>query len=145
VKKERKKAILRIYKIVATEFAFGRDPHPELVEYVKRASNNADAALPSLREEHLPVRSTPNAFFKSPPWIQLRYAALEKYGARCMCCGATRKSGARLHVDHIKPRSRYPELALEISNLQILCEPCNLGKSNIGEKDWRTPRETRAN
>ncbi|MFC6439812.1 HNH endonuclease [Bowmanella sp. JS7-9] len=33
-----------------------------------------------------------------------------------------------LHVDHVKPRAKFPELALDINNLQILCETCNLGK-----------------
>jgi len=42
-----------------------------------------------------------------------------------------------LHVDHIKPRSKYPELSLTFSNLQILCEDCNFGKSNIDQTDWR--------
>jgi hypothetical protein len=45
-----------------------------------------------------------------------------------MCCYSTTKP---LHVDHIKPVSKYPELKLEFDNLQILCENCNLGKSNI--------------
>jgi len=45
--------------------------------------------------------------------------------------------GIVIHVDHIKPRSRYPELSLEIENLQVLCEDCNMGKSNVFETDWR--------
>ncbi|WP_207819329.1 HNH endonuclease signature motif containing protein [Parashewanella curva] len=51
----------------------------------------------------------------------------------CRDCGVTYESGAPLHVGHIKPRSRYPELALELSNLQILCSECNIGKSNRSE------------
>ena len=51
-----------------------------------------------------------------------------------MVCGSTE----RIHVDHIKPRSKYPELELDINNLQVLCEDCNIGKSNIDETDWRT-------
>jgi 5-methylcytosine-specific restriction endonuclease McrA len=42
-----------------------------------------------------------------------------------------------LHVDHILPRSIYPEFALDIQNLQILCEDCNLAKSNTSAMDWR--------
>jgi 5-methylcytosine-specific restriction endonuclease McrA len=28
-------------------------------------------------------------------------------------------------------------LALEITNLQVLCADCNIGKSNTDETDWR--------
>jgi hypothetical protein len=43
----------------------------------------------------------------------------------------------KLHVDHIKSRSKHPDLALEITNLQVLCADCNIGKSNTDETDWR--------
>lgn len=62
---------------------------------------------------------------------------LEARGARCECCGASAADGKRIHVDHIKPRSRYPELELEESNLQILCLDCNLGKMASYTTDWR--------
>jgi 5-methylcytosine-specific restriction endonuclease McrA len=52
-------------------------------------------------------------------------------------CGTAPTPGKPLHVDHIKPRSKYPELEYEISNLQILCDDCNLGKGNRDEIDWR--------
>lgn len=77
------------------------------------------------------------SFYDSPEWKKLRYAVLVKHGAKCQCCGATRKSGARIHVDHIKPRSKSPELALCADNLQVLCEDCNLGKSAWDDTDWR--------
>jgi hypothetical protein len=31
----------------------------------------------------------------------------------------------------------YPELELELDNLQVLCDLCNMGKSNKSEKQWR--------
>lgn len=87
------------------------------------------------------VRIVPNTerpFYKSREWKELRYQALKAHGARCQCCGATAKeSGQMMHVDHIKPRSKFPHLALDLSNLQVLCAACNLGKSNIDETDWR--------
>ncbi|WP_442977751.1 HNH endonuclease [Salinibacterium sp. CAN_S4] len=43
-------------------------------------------------------------------------------------CGASASNGATLHVDHIIPVSRDGRTVPE--NLQTLCEPCNLGKSN---------------
>ena len=76
-------------------------------------------------------------FYKSREWKALRYQALVLHGGRCQCCGATAQDGAVLHVDHIKPKSKYPALALEITNLQVLCADCNMGKSNKDETDWR--------
>lgn len=75
-------------------------------------------------------------FYKSDAWRELRYKALKLYGRQCMCCGA-KPPNTVLHVDHIKPRSRFPDLALDIDNLQILCEDCNLGKSNNDCVDYR--------
>lgn len=69
-------------------------------------------------------------FYSSSAWRTIRYKAFEKYGARCKICGVNSTS-ATLHVDHIKPRSKFPELALELTNLQILCFDCNLGKSDL--------------
>lgn len=74
------------------------------------------------------------SFINSPLWRKLRYQALLTYGRKCMCCGST---DGPFHVDHIKPRSKHPELALTLSNLQVLCEDCNLGKGAWDETDWR--------
>jgi 5-methylcytosine-specific restriction endonuclease McrA len=63
--------------------------------------------------------------------------AIKRYGARCQCCGASPSTGAVINVDHIKPRKFYPELALELENLQILCGPCNHRKGNWDTTDWR--------
>ena len=58
----------------------------------------------------------------------LRYDILKRDGYRCHICGATQADGVKLHVDHIIPVSKGGRT--EPSNLQTLCERCNLGKSN---------------
>ena len=63
--------------------------------------------------------------------------ALKENDGRCECCGRGRNDGIILHVDHIKPRKKYPELALDPKNLQVLCNECNHGKGNWDETDWR--------
>lgn len=63
--------------------------------------------------------------------------ALKKYGPVCMCCGASPQTGAVVNVDHVKPRKLFPELALVLENLQILCHDCNHGKGNWDQTDWR--------
>lgn len=86
----------------------------------------------------LAIGGTPGQiFYATPEWRQLRYTVLRLRGNRCECCGRGPKQGACLHVDHIRPRSTHPELALHARNLQILCEDCNLGKSNRDSTDWR--------
>lgn len=80
-------------------------------------------------------------FLQTRAWRALRYQAIRRYGARCMCCGASRETGAVINVDHIKPRRHHPELALDIGNLQILCGDCNAGKGNFDETDWRLPAD----
>lgn len=77
-------------------------------------------------------------FLLSFAWRKLRMEALKKYGTKCMCCGATPATGAVMNVDHIKPRRLFPDLALSIDNLQILCGECNHGKGNWDQTDWRS-------
>ena len=73
-------------------------------------------------------------FYWSDAWRDLRYRVLVKFGRSCMACGVM---GSPAHVDHIKPRSKYPELELTFDNLQVLCEACNMGKRAWDETDWR--------
>ena len=78
------------------------------------------------------------AFLASWEWRTLRYEVITEFGRRCMCCGATPDDGRTvIHVDHIKPRYKYPKLALVKSNLQILCGVCNQGKGAWDETDFR--------
>lgn len=74
----------------------------------------------------------------SQSWLKLRYEVLKASKGRCQLCGASpEESGASLQVDHIKPISKHPELAFEKTNLQVLCKPCNWGKLDRHEDDWR--------
>ena len=81
---------------------------------------------------------SPTKFYATRVWKELRVRVLEAYSCSCMMCGRSPKEHrVILHVDHIKPRSKYPELELVFSNLQILCADCNLGKSNKYQTDHR--------
>ena len=84
------------------------------------------------------------SFYDRPEWVALRYEVMRAQGAKCAACNTTREKGAVLHVDHVKPRSIYPELALSRSNLQVLCAPCNMGKSNKFTDDFRRTPPKRA-
>ena len=76
-------------------------------------------------------------FLHSFEWKSVRMMALKKHGAVCQCCGASPMTGAVMNVDHIKPRKIFPQLALDVENLQILCSDCNHGKGNWDMTDWR--------
>lgn len=69
-------------------------------------------------------------FYRTKAWRDLRFKVLNQEKPCCAVCGRGRQHEVVLHVDHIKPRSKYPELALDITNLQILCEDCNSAKGS---------------
>ncbi len=81
--------------------------------------------------------SSAGSFYISDEWRAVRYSALKRSSGRCECCGSAPQHGTRLHVDHIKPKSKFPDIALTLSNLQVLCEDCNLGKGAGDQTDWR--------
>jgi 5-methylcytosine-specific restriction endonuclease McrA len=76
------------------------------------------------------MRKTSDKFLTSKPWKELRKQAIEKYGSTCVYCGAEQIKFKRVNIDHIKPRKYFPHLALDITNLQPLCSPCNKRKGN---------------
>lgn len=70
-------------------------------------------------------------------WTKVRYEALKFYGPQCACCDSL---DGPFCVDHIKPVSKYPKLEFVLTNLQVLCRACNLGKLNNDEINWREAR-----
>ena len=68
----------------------------------------------------------------------VRYDVLKR-DRKCVLCGAAPEvdSAVRLHVDHIIPRSKGG--SNDISNLQLLCAECNLGKSNRDDTAFIEP------
>lgn len=95
-----------------------------------------------------PARPTVQAkdeFYASWEWRTLRMEVLKEQGTTCNCCGASKgdtdMSGkpVKIVVDHIKPLSKHWNLRLEKSNLQVLCDECNMGKGNWDETDFRQP------
>lgn len=100
-----------------------------ITNYAKHVSGRAN----HFRYGYMPS----DEFYSSKKWREVRYIALQQSGGACSLCGASAKDGVQLHVDHIVPRSRNPVLQFNLDNLQILCEDCNMGKSNYDDTDWR--------
>ncbi len=78
-------------------------------------------------------RTPSEIFVSSHEWKVLREQAYMLYGRICLKCG----SSNNITMDHIKPKSKYPALALDIDNLQPLCWPCNKKKSYTDETNYR--------
>ena len=82
-------------------------------------------------------------FYQTQEWKLLKQLVLFIYGMRCMKCRRTPKDNVLITVDHIKPRSLYPKLALKFSNMQVLCQPCNSAKGTKIE-DYRVNKLAKA-
>jgi 5-methylcytosine-specific restriction endonuclease McrA len=93
----------------------------------------------SLTPTKAPSEDKIKEFYDSDEWkrSRVRYQALKEADGRCQCCGASRKDGVRLVVDHIKPVRKHWEQRLDPDNMQVLCDECNRGKASWDETDWR--------
>lgn len=87
-------------------------------------------------------------FYRSKEWKELRLEILQESDGTCAICGKKKgnklESGERIHltVDHILPKSEFPELKLYKNNLQVLCQECNKGKdSSYKEEDLKILNE----
>lgn len=79
-------------------------------------------------------------------WLPFRRKILKERLNKCGICGKTPKEhGVSLEVDHIKPRYKFPELALVGENIQILCKDCHAEKSTKEKIDWHVLQKTRLN
>lgn len=104
----------------------------------KRKQERALSAQSSSKYVPKSVKVGEIGFYDSQAWRELRFEVLKRSDGCCCLCGRSkRKDGVVLHVDHIKPVSKFPDLALKIGNLQVLCADCNLGKVNRDQTDWR--------
>lgn len=100
---------------------------------------SAKAAKPKTAKPAAKAKS----FYCTVEWKRVRYDALKRSTGRCECCGKSPHDGIVLNVDHIKPIRYFPELALELSNLQVLCSDCNRGKGSRDRTDWRKDHRER--
>lgn len=69
-------------------------------------------------------------------------AVKERDGSACTVCGSTRD----LHAHHVKPKSLFPSLALDVSNGVTLCVDCHANEHADDEKTRRiitAPRTAR--
>ncbi len=91
-----------------------------------------------------PIKRKPKNPLQTVKWKTIRSEVIAAYGKVCMKCKCEPED-RDLHVDHIKPKSKYPELIFNKSNLQILCKDCNFEKSNKNETDYRSVDKFKTN
>jgi len=101
------------------------------------AGLNAQKAAQAARCKPKDDKALRDAFYNSRAWRAARYQALKAAKGRCQACGASAADGVKLCVDHIKPVRHFWHLRLEPTNLQVLCNDCNLAKASKDMTDWR--------
>jgi 5-methylcytosine-specific restriction endonuclease McrA len=128
----------------------GVEVTPDVARRLERAlkaskAETAKDGLAVLQAAWIELKRLPDAnsaaFLESKAWKRLRLQALNLHGRRCQICGSSAKTGDVLNVDHVLPRRLFPDLALRLDNLQVLCGVCNEGKGNWDMTDARTQGE----
>ena len=69
--------------------------------------------------------------YKTPEWKAVKELSLRLLGEECSCCGSRKTPTNLLYVCHIKNRVLYPYLALDLRNLQLLCNKCMTSHSSV--------------
>lgn len=87
-------------------------------------------------------RNNDDPFYKRKyQWGKLRLKIISRDNGFCQRCyykyGIINDENLQVH--HIKPRSKYPELTFDESNLVTLCKTCNthLGVREELDFDWK--------
>jgi len=98
----------------------GYDCDPETID---------PAALIGIAKE-LEQKFFPKFDYYDEEYRKLRLQVFLRDGEVCVFCGAKPEPGLSLTIDHINPVSKFPELARDVNNLQVLCWDCNQKKSD---------------
>ena len=71
-------------------------------------------------------------FYISKEWRAFRTRMLKQLDHICNDCGIE-VFGNNITLDHILPMSKHPDLALEPTNIRVLCRVCNSRKRDLVE------------
>ena len=87
--------------------------------------------------EHAPARPATTNFYLSRAWRELRYKALKLHGGAVSAAASARHPATRFMSIISNHAASSPNSPCALDNLQVLCDDCNLGKSNKDQTDWR--------
>ena len=65
----------------------------------------------------------------------------EMYNGCCCYCESKIKNASYPEIEHFKPKSQYPELCFDYSNLHYSCKRCNLAKGSYYNDDLISPSD----
>jgi 5-methylcytosine-specific restriction endonuclease McrA len=114
--------------------------NPNWAKHLSHQKNRESKKLDIVKQKETKAMlcfASTEKFYAHKEWKLFRIQILKKFGQKCMACGKTSKEKS-LHVDHIKPRSKFPDLSFDEDNMQVLCEDCNIGKSNNIKLDFKS-------
>ncbi|MCH8800562.1 MAG: HNH endonuclease [Chloroflexi bacterium] len=108
-----------------TEILLGKFYYPQKHKVVNKETESRLIELAEQRQESIDER---DAFYGSSEWRAIRIEIIREQGSVCRACRRGISNEVDVTVDHIRPRSIYPKLALVKSNLRVLCRACNSAK-----------------
>lgn len=82
-------------------------------------------------------KTTGTLLYGVEKYQEWRSAVLARDGSRCVNCKTAGTRYNPLQVDHIKPKSLYPELALVVANGRTLCLKCHKKTDSYGRNRIR--------
>lgn len=71
-------------------------------------------------------------------YVKWRLSVFSRDGFKCILC----KSKENIQADHIKPKSKYPELIYDIDNGRTLCKKCHKNTDTYGAKVLSIERDS---
>jgi len=66
---------------------------------------------------------------------EIKAALKEMYGACCCYCEGNVDPTSSQQVEHYRPKSKFPDLTFEWSNLHYCCPKCNISKSDKWDEE----------
>jgi len=99
-----------------------------LAEPRREREERIKSKIIELADERKKKQEEEQLFYSSPEWDMIRKQVIKQKGRVCAECGCRIMKSIDITVDHIRPRSKYPDLALKIENLRVLCRSCNSKK-----------------
>lgn len=114
--------------LTAKARALGMDKAGVVRDILAKWANEEIAFADALALERERTAERAGAQRRRPLTRRLQNAVFKRDGFRCCECGVEPEDPKHLHIDHILPVAAGG--TNEISNLRVLCRPCNLNKAD---------------